>query len=68
MMKWIKSLFCEHEYEFVRNIYGDEKMLVEDIVQFGNVKNVVKLNIVKICKRFPCYSILIIYMIIDKKK
>ena len=24
MMKWIKSLFCEHEYEFVRNIYGDE--------------------------------------------
>ena len=23
-MKWIKSLFCEHEYEFVRNIYGDE--------------------------------------------
>ena len=24
MMKWIKRLFCEHEYEFVRNIYGDE--------------------------------------------
>ena len=24
MMKWIKSLFCKHEYEFVRNIYGDE--------------------------------------------
>ena len=23
-MKWIKRLFCEHEYEFVRNIYGDE--------------------------------------------
>ena len=25
-MNWIKSLFkrCEHEYEFVRNIYGDE--------------------------------------------
>lgn len=24
MMKLIKNLFCEHEYEFVRNIYGDE--------------------------------------------
>lgn len=24
MIKWIKSLFCEHEYEFVRNIYVDE--------------------------------------------
>lgn len=23
-MKWIKRLFCKHEYEFVRNIYGDE--------------------------------------------
>lgn len=25
-MNWIKNLFkrCEHEYEFVRNIYGDE--------------------------------------------
>ena len=24
MIKWVKRLFCEHEYEFVRNIYGDE--------------------------------------------
>ena len=24
MMKWIKRLFCKHEYEFLRNIYGDE--------------------------------------------
>ena len=23
-MKWIKRLFCKHEYEFLRNIYGDE--------------------------------------------
>lgn len=23
-MNWFKSLFCKHEYEFVRNIYGDE--------------------------------------------
>jgi len=23
-MSWFKSLFCEHEYEFVRNIYGDQ--------------------------------------------
>ncbi|QIK61262.1 hypothetical protein G7050_16025 [Dysgonomonas sp. HDW5A] len=23
-MKFIKQLFCEHEYQFVRNIYGDE--------------------------------------------
>ena len=24
MIKWVKRLFCEHEYDFVRNIYGDE--------------------------------------------
>lgn len=24
MMKWIKRLFCKHEYVFLRNIYGDE--------------------------------------------
>jgi len=24
IMNWIKSLFCKHEYEFVRNIYGDQ--------------------------------------------
>ena len=25
-MNWLKNLFkkCEHDYEFVRNIYGDE--------------------------------------------
>lgn len=23
-MKWIKRLFCKHEYEFLCNIYGDE--------------------------------------------
>jgi len=23
-MGWIKRLFCKHEYEFLRNIYGDE--------------------------------------------
>lgn len=23
-MNWIKILFCKHEYEFLRNIYGDE--------------------------------------------
>lgn len=23
-MNWFKRLFCKHEYEFVRNIYGDE--------------------------------------------
>ncbi len=23
-MNWIKRLFCEHRFEFARNIYGDE--------------------------------------------
>lgn len=23
-MNWIKRIFCKHDYEFVRNIYGDE--------------------------------------------
>lgn len=23
-MSWLKRLFCKHDYEFVRNIYGDE--------------------------------------------
>ena len=23
-MNWLKSLFCSHRFEFVRNIYGDE--------------------------------------------
>lgn len=23
-MKWIKRLFCNHEYRFSRNIHGDE--------------------------------------------
>lgn len=27
-MKFIKRLFCKHEYEFVRNIYGDEINMV----------------------------------------
>lgn len=24
MMNWIKRWFCAHDFEFVRNIYGDE--------------------------------------------
>lgn len=24
MIKFIKRLFCKHNYKFVRNIYGDE--------------------------------------------
>lgn len=28
-MKFLKRLFCEHDYEFVRNIYGDE------IIEYG---------------------------------
>ena len=23
-MDWLKRLFCEHHYEWMRNIYGDE--------------------------------------------
>ena len=25
-MNWIKQLFCAHNFEFVRNVYGDEIM------------------------------------------
>ena len=27
-MNWIKQLFCAHNFEFVRNVYGDEIMLL----------------------------------------
>ena len=23
-MRWLKHLLCKHDFEFVRNIYGDE--------------------------------------------
>jgi hypothetical protein len=26
-MKWLKRLFCDHNFRFVRNIYGDEIIL-----------------------------------------
>lgn len=24
LMDWLRSLFCRHQFEFVRNIYGDQ--------------------------------------------
>ena len=27
-MTWVKKFFCRHSYEFVRNVYGDEIMLL----------------------------------------
>jgi hypothetical protein len=29
MIRLIKSFFCKHDYEFIRNLYGDE------IIYFG---------------------------------
>ena len=37
-MKFIKRLFCKHEYKFVRNLYGDE------IIEYGWSRSVWRCN------------------------
>ena len=61
-MNLLKRLFCEHEYEFVRNIYGDEINACGGYRSIWKCKKCGKIEYRKNCKQFPCYSVLIIYM------
>lgn len=55
MMKWIKRLFCEHEYEFVRNIYGDE---INTCGGYRSIWKCKKCGKIEYCKKLQTVSLL----------
>ena len=55
MMKWIKSLFCEHEYEFARNIYGDE---INACGGYRSIWKCKKCGKIEYCKNLQTISLL----------